>query len=394
MPIAKDIIIIGGGMVGAACAAGFAQQNLNVQLIEKSPLPEFDPEAPYDLRISAISVASVKLLQQLNAWQYIEKMRLCPYRGLETWEIDGFATRFHSADLNLPELGFMVENNLIQLGLWRAFADKANVQTAVGHTVQKIEKCGQDWQIFLDNGQSYRAPLIIAADGANSQLRQVAGIGLTGWQYRQSCMLILVDTEAEQQDVTWQQFFPSGPRAFLPLAPTQRGNQACLVWYDEPSEIRRLKQLSAEKLTQEIELAFPARLGKINVQCADSFELTRRHAQDYFKDGIVLVGDAAHTINPLAGQGVNLGFKDVKALLDVTRQALKCGQNLADFDVLSRYQRKRQADNLIMQTGMDVFYKAFKEDILPLKIARNIALMAADKAVLLKKQALKYALGL
>lgn len=117
MPIAKDIIIIGGGMVGAACAAGFAQQNLNVQLIEKSPLPEFDPEAPYDLRISAISVASVKLLQQLNAWQYIEKMRLCPYRGLETWEIDGFATRFHSADLNLPELGFMVENNLIQLGL-------------------------------------------------------------------------------------------------------------------------------------------------------------------------------------------------------------------------------------------------------------------------------------
>lgn len=394
MPIAKDIIIIGGGMIGAACAAGLAQQGLNIQLIEKSSLPEFDPEAPYDLRISAISVASVKLLKQLNAWQYIEKMRVCPYRGLETWEIDGFATHFHSSELNLPELGFMVENNLIQLGLWRAFADKANVQTAVGYSIQKIEKCGQNWQFFLDNSQSYSAPLIIAADGANSQLRRLAGIGISGWQYRHGCMLILVDTEVAQQDITWQQFFPSGPRAFLPLAPTTRGNQACLVWYDDPAKIRRLKQLPVEKLTEEIEQAFPARLGKINVQRADSFELTRRHAQDYFKNGILLVGDAAHTINPLAGQGVNLGFKDVKALLEVTQQALKCGQNFTDFDVLSRYQRKRKADNLIMQTGMDIFYKAFKEDIVPLKIARNIALMAADKIVPLKKQAMKYALGL
>ena len=394
MPIQKDIIIIGGGMVGAACAAGLAQQELNIQLIEKSPLPEFDPEAPYDLRISAISAASVKLLQQLNAWSYIEKMRVCPYRALETWEIDGFPTHFHSDELHLPELGFMVENNLVQLGLWRAFADKANVQTSVGQAIQKIEKCGQNWQVLLADNQSYCAPLLIAADGANSQLRQITGIGLSGWQYRQSCMLILVDTELPQQDMTWQQFFPSGPRAFLPLAPTAKGNQACLVWYDEPGRIRRLKQLSAEKLAEEIEQAFPSRLGKIKVQCADSFELTRRHAQDYFKDGIVLVGDAAHTINPLAGQGVNLGFKDVKALLEVSAQALKCGQNLADFEVLSRYQRKRKADNLLMQSGMDIFYKAFKEDILPLKIARNLALFAADKAKPLKKQALKYALGL
>ncbi|HBO38407.1 MAG TPA: 2-octaprenyl-3-methyl-6-methoxy-1,4-benzoquinol hydroxylase [Pasteurellaceae bacterium] len=394
MPIPKDVIIIGGGMIGAACAAGFAQHNLNIQLIEKSALPEFVPDAPYDLRISSISAASVQLLQQLNAWQYIEKMRVCPYRQLETWEIDGFTTRFHCSDLNLNELGFMVENNLIQLGLWQAFADKQNVMTSVGHAIQRIEKCGQHWHVFLDNNQAYSAPLIIAADGANSQLRQIAGIGVTGWQYRQHCMLILVETESAQQDITWQQFFPSGPRAFLPLASTARGNHACLVWYDEPSKIRNLKQMSAEKLADEIEQAFPARLGKINVQCADSFELTRRHAQDYFKNGIVLVGDAAHTINPLAGQGVNLGFKDVKALLDVTEQALKCGQDLASVEVLSRYQRKRKADNLIMQTSMDVFYKAFKEDILPLKIVRNLALIAADKTTLLKKQALKYALGL
>lgn len=387
--IQKEIIVVGGGMVGAACALGLGQQGRNVQLIEHAPLPEVVPDAPYDLRISAISAASVNLLTQLNAWQYIENTRVCPYRALETWEIDGFSTYFHSKELNLPELGFMVENNLIQLGLWQAISITDNVQTTIS-PIQKIEKCGKNWQIFLANGEAYQAPLVVAADGANSKLRNIAGIGLTGWQYRQSCMLITVTTELEQQDITWQQFYPSGPRAFLPLL----GNNACLAWYDSPERIRELKQLSAEKLAEEIEQHFPSRLGKVKVQSANSFELTRRHAQDYFKQGIVLVGDAAHTINPLAGQGVNLGFKDVKALLEVLESAVKNGEDFASDEVLAQYERKRKPDNLVMQSGMDIFYKAFKEDILPLKIARNLALFAANKATPLKKQALKYALGL
>ncbi|HDR1022924.1 TPA: FAD-dependent monooxygenase [Pasteurella multocida] len=387
--IQKEIIVVGGGMVGAACALGLGQQGRNVQLIEHAPLPEFIPDSPYDLRISAISAASVNLLTQLNAWQYIENTRVCPYRALETWEIDGFSTYFHSQELNLPELGFMVENNLIQLGLWQAISTIENVKTTIS-PIQKIEKCGKNWQIFLANGEAYQAPLVIAADGANSKLRSIAGIGLTGWQYRQTCMLITVTTELEQQDITWQQFYPSGPRAFLPLL----GNNACLVWYDSPERIRELKQLSPEKLAEEIEQHFPSRLGKVNVQSANSFELTRRHAQDYFKQGIVLVGDAAHTINPLAGQGVNLGFKDVKALLEVLESAVKNGKDFASDEVLAKYERKRKPDNLLMQSGMDIFYKAFKEDILPLKIARNLALFAANKATPLKKQALKYALGL
>ncbi|MBN6065800.1 FAD-dependent monooxygenase [Aggregatibacter actinomycetemcomitans] len=388
--IQKDIIVVGGGMIGAACALGLAELGLQIQLIERAPLPEFSPDTPYDLRISAISAASVKLLQQLNAWQHIEKMRLNPYRTLETWEIEGFSTRFESRDLNLPELGFMIENNLIQLGLWQAFAAYPNLQTVTSVAIQSVQKCGQNWQCFLTDGNCYEAPLVIAADGANSQLRDVAGIGLTGWQYRQSCMLILVETELGEQDITWQQFMPSGPKAFLPLL----GNQACLVWYDSPQRIRELKQMSKEKLAEQIAQTFPARLGKVKVQHANSFELTRRHAQRYFHQGIVLVGDAAHTINPLAGQGVNLGFKDVKALIEVIGSALQQQENIADDRVLARYQQKRKTDNLLMQSGMDLFYKAFKEEILPLKVLRNIALVAADKTPLLKKQALRYALGL
>ncbi|AZI15240.1 FAD-dependent oxidoreductase [Avibacterium paragallinarum] len=386
----KDIIIVGGGMVGAACAVGLGQLGLNVHLIEASPLPQFHAHSPYDLRISAISLASVQLLQQLQSWQFIEQMRVCPYRGLETWEIEGFATRFRCEELGYDKLGYMVENNVIQLGLWQALSQLDKVQSSIGVKVQRAEKCGQNWQLFLDNGEQYSAPLVIAADGANSQFRQLAGIGITGWQYRQDCLLMLVDTELPQQDTTWQQFFPSGPRALLPLT----GQQACLVWYDSPEKIKQLKQLSKEKLTQAIEQAFPARLGKINVQQAGSFALTRRHAQQYFKQGIVLVGDAAHTINPLAGQGVNLGFKDVKALLSVIQSAVQNQQDFSADDVLKKYQDLRLKDNLMMQSAMDLFYKGFKTELLPVKALRNLALLMAEKAIPLKKHALKYALGL
>lgn len=158
------------------------------------------------------------------------------------------------------------------------------------------------------------------------------------------------------------------------------------------------KNLPTEKLTVAIEQHFPTRLteelGKINVQASGAFPLTRQHAQHYVQNGVVLVGDAAHTINPLAGQGVNLGFKDVKALLEVVEQAVKKGENFASEEVLKRYEQKRKPDNLLMQTGMDIFYKAFKTELLPLKIARNLGLVVAEKATPIKKQALKYAIGL
>ncbi|MGR3807499.1 FAD-dependent monooxygenase [Pasteurella testudinis] len=386
----KEVIVVGGGMVGSAAAVGLAQLGLKVHLIERGALPHFAAEQPYDIRISAISVASMQLLKKLQAWDAIRAMRTCPYRTLETWEIDGFSTTFHSRDLGLNELGYMVENNLIQLGLWQTFTKYPNLSRQLNSEIRQIEKCGANWHLQLSDGESYAAPLLLACDGANSKLRQIAGIGLTGWQYRQSCMLIVVDTALEQQDITWQQFFPSGPRAFLPLL----GNQGCLVWYDSPERIRELQQLPLDQLDQEIAAAFPTRLGAVKSRQAASFPLTRRHAQTYYKNGIVLLGDAAHTINPLAGQGVNLGFKDVKVLLDVIAAAQKCSQAIDDETVLARYQRLRQKDNLLMQSGMDLFYKGFKHDILPLKILRNAALLAVDNITPIKKQALKYALGL
>ncbi|QLB20679.1 2-octaprenyl-3-methyl-6-methoxy-1,4-benzoquinol hydroxylase [Vespertiliibacter pulmonis] len=389
----QDVIVVGGGMVGAAAALGLAKIGLKVALLEKKPLPTFIPDSDYDIRISAISSFSVRLLEKLGAWQAIESMRVWAYSGLETWEVEGLGTAFNATELGLDKLGFMVENNVIQLGLWQTLQHYENCTQAVGFTQFSANYQDRLWTVKLDEQQQFSAPILLACDGANSLVRQWSGIGVTSWQYRQHCLLAVVKTDpanAEQQRVTWQQFFPSGPRAFLPLAE----NNGCVVWYDSPERIKQLKQLPADKLANEIHQAFPERLGRVKVVSQGSFPLTRQHAQSYVRQGIVLVGDAAHTINPLAGQGVNLGFKDVSALLDIIEQAVENGEDFATEIVLKRYEKRRKADNLLMQTSMDIFYKAFKTDLLPVKVIRNVALVVAERATLLKKRALKYALGL
>ena len=388
-----DAIIVGGGMVGAAAALGLAQAGWSVAVIEHESPPDFSADSDPDLRISAIGCTSVALLERLGAWADIKKMRITPYRKLETWEWNESKVVFDAASLSLSELGFMVENRLLQLGLWQQFDKYPDLALFCPAKLERMVRTTHNpqlWDAILDNGDCLRSPLIIGADGANSMVRNLAGIGITGWQYRQSCLLISVDTEELPLDATWQKFYPSGPRAFLPLF----DHHASLVWYDSPARIRQLQSLSLSELDKEIAVAFPKRLGVVKAKAAASFPLIRRHAQRYYKSGVVIVGDAAHTINPLAGQGVNLGYRDVEVLLEVLLDADKKGKNYASDEVLSRYQLRRYPDNLLMQAGMDVFYKAFSNDIPPLRLVRNLALMAAQRAGKLKEWALRYALGL
>ncbi|MFI8415372.1 3-demethoxyubiquinol 3-hydroxylase [Serratia sp. NPDC078593] len=386
----SDVVVIGGGMVGAAAALGLAQAGFSVTMLEHQPPAAFEPQSAPDLRISAIGCASVALLKQMGAWAAVQQMRSAPYRRLETWEWQSARVAFDAAELGLPELGFMVENRILQLALWQQLAQCANLTLRCPAKLHALQREGEGWLVTLDCGEVLAADLVIGADGAKSQVRQWAAIGTSGWQYRQSCMLITVQTAAPQQDVTWQQFFPSGPRAFLPLY----DDWASLVWYDSPQRIRQLQGLSMAQLEQEIAQAFPTRLGAVKAHAAGSFPLVRRHAQRYVQPGLALVGDAAHTINPLAGQGVNLGYRDVDALLTVLISARELGESWSSEEVLLRYQRQRRTDNRIMQSGMDLFYTAFSNNLAPLSVVRNLALMAAERAGILKQKALKYALGL
>lgn len=379
-----DVAVIGGGMVGAAVALGFAEQGRRVVVIEgKAPTP-YAPQQAMDVRVSAISNHSVALLESLGAWQAIQSMRACPYKRLETWEHPECRTRFHSDDVACEQLGYIVENRIIQLGLWSQFSAWPNLALRCPVTVEHIEY-GPVNQVTLSDGEVIEAGLIVGADGAHSRVRRSAGIGITAWDYRQHCMLINVKTDLPQQDITWQQFTPSGPRSFLPLC----GHQASLVWYDTPKRIRQLKAMTPLQLASEIKTHFPAELGGLEVIQSGSFLLTRRHAQRYYTPHCVLVGDAAHTINPLAGQGVNLGFKDVEALLNVTRD-----HEEILLSHLTQYERRRRPDNLLMQTGMDLFYKGFSNDKVPLKWIRNAALKVAEHSGPIKHQVLRYALGM
>ena len=384
------IAIVGGGMVGGALALGLAQHGFEVTVIEQAAPPAFDASQQPDVRISAISAASVDLLRGLGVWDAILAMRAHPYRRLETWEWENAHVVFDAAELKLPLLGYMVENTVLQHALWQALEAHPQVTLRVPASIKHVHRHNEQHLIELDSGEQLAVKLLVGADGANSRVRELAGIGIHAWQYQQSCMLITIACENDPGDSTWQHFTPNGPHAFLPLF----DNWASLVWYDTPARIRQLQGLSMEQLQREIAHHFPARLGKITPVAAGAFPLTRRHALQYAQEGLALVGDAAHTIHPLAGQGVNLGYRDVDALIDVLNNARNHGEAWASHQVLKRYQTRRMADNFIMQSGMDLFYAGFSNDLEPLRVLRNVGLMAAQRAGGLKRQALKYALGL
>ncbi|MDD1792633.1 2-octaprenyl-3-methyl-6-methoxy-1,4-benzoquinol hydroxylase [Enterovibrio sp. ZSDZ42] len=382
-----DIIVVGGGMVGAATALGLAKQGKRVAMVERIAPQAYSPDQPMDLRVSAISPASVSLLKALKVWDSVLGMRLTPYRRLETWEHPECRIRFNAQDMDLSELGFIVENRVLQLALWQACEAQANLDILCPANIVSMQADDNGHTVTLDSGEVLHGRWLVGADGANSRVRDYAKIGVTAWDYRQHCMLINVKTALPQQDITWQWFTPEGPRSFLPLL----GHQGSLVWYDNPARIKQLCAMSPEALKQEVLTHFPKELGDIDVIQAGAFPLTRRHAQSYSSHGVVILGDAAHTINPLAGQGVNLGFKDVDALLDVVADA---GVEWISDDVLVAYERKRKPDNLIMQAGMDVFYGGFSNEIAPLKFLRNVGLKLAENSGPIKTQVLKYAMGL
>ncbi|MCL9776173.1 2-octaprenyl-3-methyl-6-methoxy-1,4-benzoquinol hydroxylase [Vibrio methylphosphonaticus] len=379
-----EIVVVGGGMVGAAVAIGFAKQGRTVAVVEKFEPKPFDLSQPMDLRVSAISPHSIELLEALGAWDDIAAMRICPYARLETWEAESCRLRFNADTLGAEQLGYIVENRVIQLGLWAQFSHYENLTVIDSDGVANIALDPQGNTLTLESGRQLQTLFVVGADGANSKVRQAAGIGVTAWDYRQECMLINVETELPQQDITWQWFTPSGPRSFLPLC----GHQGSLVWYDAPKRIKQLKAMTFKQLENEIQHSFPAELGQVRVLAHGSFPLTRRHAQQYSKHRCILVGDAAHTINPLAGQGVNLGFKDVSSLLQLS------SDNASIEGILRRYEVHRRPDNLLMQTGMDVFYKGFSNTLSPVQVARNAILKLAEHSGPIKTQILRYAMGL
>lgn len=390
-----DFCVVGGGMVGSAMALGLANLGFKIAIIEPSmPIP-FQPEQPPDMRVSAISLTSEKLLRELGAWDEIKSMRDCPYKRLSVWDKPSCRTDFNCADINQPHLGHIIENRVVQLGLHTAINASPKVAFYKNLKVTKLTSTEYS-NIALEDGQIIQSKMLIGADGGKSAVRDTVNIGVQGWQYSQQALGIKIKTNEEQQDITWQQFNPEGPMAFLPLY----DGFASLVWYHNAEDIQRLKSLSKAKLKQHVQEHFPSDLVDFDVIDIASFPLTRMHANQYFKGNTVLIGDAAHTINPLAGQGVNLGFKDVAALLKVIRDGLATQDRAAVLKPsqychwLKAYDFARRTDNLAMMSAMDLLYSTFSNNNRPVKFLRNLGLKLANHAGPLKNSAMKYAMGL
>lgn len=377
-------------MVGAALACGLGGSPLRVAVIEDSPPPPFDPGQPHDLRVSAVSVASVNILKAVGAWRGVTGRRLCPFRRMRVWE-QGGDVEFRSEDLDQPVLGYIVENRVIQWALLERLAAFPNVALFCPAEARIVEYTAAGSRIALDGGRRVEGRLLVAADGGGSRVRQIAGLGVAGWDYPQWALVLTVDTGYPQQDITWQRFTPAGPQAFLPLD----GAHASLVWYEAPDQVQRLRTLPDPELLAELAARFPPELGPIaRITARGSFPLKRQHALAYIKEGVALVGDAAHMIHPLAGQGVNIGLLDAAALAETLVTARREGRDIGSCSVLSRYEAMRRSNNLVMMTIMDLFYRVFGNAHPPLRLARNLGLGLADRLRPAKQMAMRYAMGL
>ena len=405
-----DIAIVGAGMVGASLALACADAGWRIAVIEPAAPAEPDPGSEPELRVSALSAGSEAWLRKLGVWDTMAKHRMAPFQSLSVWETPsgplrvlpggrrlarGARTTFEAHRLQRSHLGHIVENGITRHALWEHLARHDHVHLFCPSSLEALEQRGDSVSLGLGDGETVTAGLVVGADGANSLTRKLAGIGTTKDQYRQQAMVINVRHEPPQQTMTWQMFTPDGPRAYLPLADAAGSSWGSLVWYDQPENLDELMALDEPGLMAAIRRAFPLDLPDLEAAPARGrFPIAREHAHQYFRDRVVLIGDAAHTINPLAGQGVNLGFQDAACLGGLLGGA---GQNVTDpgnAALLAQYEGNRRPRNRLMMEVMDLFYRFFSNNQPPLHLARNIGLGLAGNLPFARDQVARYAMGI
>ncbi|WP_432463772.1 MULTISPECIES: FAD-dependent monooxygenase [unclassified Agarivorans] len=388
---AVDIAIIGGGMVGLALARALADSPLRIAIVEPSPAQSPDL-ANYSLRVSALSLSSQRLLESLGAWDEIVAQRLAPYHDMQVWERDSFAKiRFQAKQVMLPQIGHIVENEVIRYALWQQVCSQSNV-AIIESSVEKLHRGETESWLSFDNDQSLSCKLLVAADGANSWLRQQLDIPLTYWDYQHTAIVATIKTEMPHQNCARQIFSQEGPLAFLPLA---EADHCSIVWSVSPDRAAELQALPELEFNRQLSIAFDARLGLCErVGEIAAFPLRMRYARDFAGQGFALIGDAAHTIHPLAGQGVNLGLMDAAALAEDILALQATGKSLSDYANLRHFERWRKSEATQMIASMEFFKRLFGNNLAPLKLVRGLGMNLLDKAEPLKQQAMRRALGL
>lgn len=392
-----DLIIVGAGMVGSALALALKDSGLNILLLDGGSMAvrPFIGEAPFEPRVSALSMASQRLLERLQVWPGVQARRASLYAQMQVWDGSGTGSiHFSAASVHAESLGHIVENRVVQDALLEALFD-SEVGLLPNARLEQLRRDGDDWLLQLVDGRQLRTPLLVAADGANSSVRQMAGCATREWDYLHHAIVTSVRCADAHQATAWQRFTDDGPLAFLPLRRGEDEHWCSIVWSTVPEEARRLMALDDQAFRQALGKAFEWRLGEIlEVDPRLCIPLRQRHAKRYIQPGLALIGDAAHTIHPLAGQGVNLGFLDAATLAEVLLHALRRGEPLASEKTLSRFERRRMPHNLAMMAAMEGFQRLFQADPLSVRWLRNSGLNLVDGLAEAKALFVRQALGL
>jgi len=397
MPATPTVLVAGAGVVGLATAVllatGRCADRLRVVVLDARPIPRWRAE-DMDPRVYALSRASQQLLAHVGVWDRIAETRAAPYRRMRVWEgTDAYAASaldFDSADIGEPDLGHIVEDTLLRTVLADKLAAAREAQLVIGSEIQSVETAPSEVVVELKDGGSLRGTVLLAADGSDSTVRRLLDLPVAGHRYEQSAVVTHVTSAGDHQATAWQRFLPGGPLALLPLA----DGRSSIVW--------SLPTADAERLLAASDAEFLAELGAASLGCVGeltacskrvSFPLQALHALKYTAPRVALLGDAAHTVHPLAGQGMNLGILDAASIAAVVEDALLAGEGVGDLKVLRRYERQRKGDNLAMLAAFDGLNRLFR---LPswAAPARSLGLSAVEAAPPVKRLLMQKALGL
>lgn len=386
-----DVAVVGGGMVGAATALALAQAGFDTVLLEARPPTPWQAQDEVDLRVVGLAPSSIALLEALGVWPSIHAARAAAYAHMHVWDAASGATiHFDAASEGRRELGYIVENNLIQWTLWQAL-EAAGIRRLCPATVHGFEAREDHIRLQLDDGETLSAALLVAADGGASPLRQLAGIATRGRDYAQRAVVAHVRTERPHESTAWQRFLPSGPLALLPLA----DGRSSLVWSLPEAQAQRVLALDDAAFCDALGVASDFRLGRVTGSTPRaSFALKLQLAERYQAERFVLLGDAAHAVHPLAGQGVNLGLRDVAELRDTLVAARAAGRDIGATHVLRRYARRRRSADTLDALGFDALGRIYAWEASPLVAARGAGIRLLDRLTHLKRRISEHAAGL
>ncbi len=390
MKSSYDIVIVGGGMVGMTLACALAKQTaLSIAVLEvKSSAPSWT-SASYYPRVSAIALSSQRIFDSLQIWQAMQQRRVSPFTQMQVWD-DEARIHFDSAEIAETVLGYIIENNVIETTLYEKIKQYPFIHLLSSARLTNMQVHENEVRLEVNN-EWITTQLAIAADGAQSSLRMHAGIEVNEHDYDQAAVVATVRTELPHQQTARQVFLETGPLAFLPLSDP---HYSSIVWSLPTVKAKESLDLDVGEFSQRLANAFSLTLGsQLQVEQRYLFSLRRQQAKNYIKPRIALVGDAAHTIHPLAGQGVNMGLLDAASLVDVLVAAIQQHRDFASLDTLRRYERWRKADNMAMFAGVDAIKTLFAADKKMMQAMRRKGLALTNEFRGIKNRLVDYACG-